>query len=160
MKETMTDSIMMLKMTLTTVAGSASLFLAKVGAMVDTPVGSVLQFGALGILALCAVYLVAKIIPESMAQRRNEAKEMLDALVGEREKLVQSMDALVDRHSKELVEAKAKSEQLIKEFHDEAIVERREWAIITRDSIRVQTEVHGTLLKLSEALSKLEDARK
>lgn len=110
------------------------------------------QYGAMGILALCAVWLVTKIIPDAMKQRQAEVHDMMGALITEREKLVASMEKLVDVHTAELKEAREKQDKLIRDLATSTEAERKEWSALTRDSIEIQTKVQLALTEMTVAL--------
>ena len=110
------------------------------------------QYGALGILALCAIWLMTRIIPDAMRQRQKETHDMMQTLITEREKLVASMEKLVEVHSNEVKEGRNKQEQLIRDLTNRAEQERKEWAVMARESIQLNTKVEMVLSEMVVAL--------
>ena len=142
----------MMKLVLGVSGAAGSVLMLGTGGPVSDPSHSYVQYGAMGILALCAIWLVTKIIPDAMKQRQVEIKEMLSTLITEREKLVSSMENLVNTHSSELREARHEAEKLVRDLTLNSEQERKEWATLTRESIEVQARTQVALTEITSVL--------
>ena len=101
----------------TVVGGVGSLFIL---AQVPSTSPAYLQYGAMGILAACGWYLVARIIPSAMHARQEETTSALVALTTEREKLVASMEKMAIMHSAEVKIARLETNKLVENLHNDA----------------------------------------
>lgn len=108
-----------------------------------------IHYGAMGVLAVCVVYMVIKIVPDAMVERAKETQAFISTLTEERQKLVASMEALTTLHANEIANARKDSERMIREMHLDSIEERKEWAKLMREGIEIQAKTHAALDNMS-----------
>lgn len=92
------------------------------------------QYGALGILGLLAIYVVTKLVPKAIENRRNESQAFLLTLTTEREKLVESMEKMTTTHT-----------DLIREINTSTKEEHRAWARVLEENTKGLQEVRDAI---------------
>jgi len=107
---------------------------------------SIIQYGAMGILGACAIYVVTKLVPMSIESRRLETAAFIETLTSEREKLVSSMEKLDKGHAREI-------EIINTAAHDE----RKAWAGLMNESNVLHAKSYGMLRELSVTLRAIKD---
>jgi len=118
--------------------------------MGDTPV---LQYGAIGVLGVCAIYVTTKLVPMAIEGRQKETEAFITTLTSEREKLVASMTKLTDTHVSEMATARAETEALLRDLNITSLTERKVWAEMMKESNQIHSQNTVLLTKVSETLS-------
>jgi len=115
----------------------------------DTPV---LQYGAIGVLGVCAIYVTTKLVPMAIEGRAKETEAFITTLTTEREKLVASMTKLTDTHVSEMATARAETEALLRDLNCATLTERKVWAEMMKDSNTIHRENTVLLTEVSTTL--------
>lgn len=126
-----------------TMSGSSFLLAAEAVSAVNNPA---VQYGAIGILGACTIYVVTKLVPMSIKSRREETAAFIETLTSEREKLVASMEKIDRGHVKE-----------IDTINQAAHTERKLWAGLMQESNILHTKSYGMLKELSITLRAIKD---
>lgn len=117
--------------------------------MGDTPV---LQYGAIGVLGVCAIYVTTKLVPMAIEGRQKETEAFISTLTNEREKLVASMTKLTDTHVSEMAAARAETEALLRDLNIASLTERKVWASMMKESNTIHSQNTVLLTEVSTTL--------
>jgi hypothetical protein len=115
-----------------------------------------LQYGAIGVLGICAIYVTTKLVPMAIEGRRKETEAFITTLTDEREKLVLSMEKLTDTHVNEIATHRSETEKLLRDLNDSTLTERKTWAMIIRDTNEIHRENTKLLTEVSSTLKNIQ----
>ena len=131
---------------LTTGLGAGTL----AAATIPEGTSSFIQYGALGLLGACVMYVITRLVPQAMDSRRKETEAFLTTLTSEREKIIASMEKLTKSHEDELVAARRETDQMIRHLNQTTGEERKIWA-------ELMTEVKVFMSRNTEILCDVRD---
>ena len=116
------------------------------------------QYGALGIIGACCVYVIVKIVPFVINTRKKELGEFLVLLTNERDKSTALIDKLATAFNKELAQNRSEGEKLIRDLNDGILKERITWAQLISVS-HTTCDKHVQLLdEIARSLKELKNA--
>lgn len=118
-----------------------------------------IQYGAIGVLGVCAIYVTTKLVPSAIKSRQKETEAFISTLTTEREKLVSSMERMEESHNKEVTERRKGTESLIKELNVAQLAERSEWLKVIKVSNVVQDRNVIALKEIAVHLDDLKEIR-
>jgi FlaA1/EpsC-like NDP-sugar epimerase len=120
----------------------------------DVPV---LQYGAIGVLGVCAIYVTTKLVPMAIQGRQKETTAFITTLTEEREKLVASMEKLTNTHVKEMAMARAETEALLRDLNIATLTERKVWAAMMKESNQIHSQNTVLLTEVSTTLKDIKN---
>ena len=110
------------------------------------------EYGAIGVLGACAIYVITKLVPLAIHSREKEVDAFLHTLTQEREKAFTAMDAKCALCRTEFLASHAESEKLIRELNEKAENERKVWAEVMKEANVIHARNYGILQEVVETL--------
>lgn len=117
-----------------------------------------IQYGAIGVLGVCAIYVTTKLVPMSIKSRQEETAAFIETLTTEREKLVSSMERIATTNSESNSTARRETEELLKVINRSHREERKTWSELMGESNVLHTKSYTLLQDLSVTLHAIKDA--